>query len=99
MTDLGERLQEFALSDKAKAEFLLKPLPTFYANTIENVRAKDYGYDDVARKRKEYIPMRQKLKKRPTKNDTEGSAENPITLEADKKKDTSKQCDYRKEKG
>lgn len=59
----GKGLQEFALSDKAKAEFLLKSLPTFYANTIENIRAKDYGYDDVAGKLKEYIPIRQKSKK------------------------------------
>jgi hypothetical protein len=94
----GKGLREFALSDKAKAKFLLKSLPTFYANTIENVRAKDYGYDDVARKLKEYIPMRQKSKKESMKNDTEGSAENPIIL-ADKKKNTSKQCDSCKEKG
>jgi hypothetical protein len=95
----GKGLREFASSDKAKAEFLLKSLPTVYANTIENVRAKDYGYDDVARKLKEYIPMRQKSKKGSMKNDTEGSAENPIILKADKKKDSSKQCDYCKEKG
>jgi hypothetical protein len=71
----------------------------FYANTIENIRAKDYGYDDVACKLKEYIPMRQKSKKGTMKNDTEGSADNPIVLKTDKKKDTSKQYDYCKEKG
>jgi hypothetical protein len=38
----GEGLQKFAKSDKAKAEFLLKPLPAFYANTVENIRAKDH---------------------------------------------------------
>jgi hypothetical protein len=41
----GEELQKFVKSDKAKAEFLLKSLPAFYANIVENVRAKDYGYD------------------------------------------------------
>jgi hypothetical protein len=53
----------------------------------------------VARKLKEYIPMKQKSKKGTMKNDTEGSAENPIILKADKKKDTSKQYDYFKGKG
>jgi hypothetical protein len=55
----GEGLQKFSKSDKAKAEFLLKSLLAFYSNTIENIRAKDYCYDNVARKLKEYIPMRQ----------------------------------------
>jgi hypothetical protein len=44
----GEGLQKFSKSDKAKAEFLLKSLPAFNANTVENIRAKDYGYDDAA---------------------------------------------------
>jgi hypothetical protein len=81
----GKGLRKFVSSDNTKAEFLLKSLPTFYANTIENVRAKDYGYNHVARKLKEYIIMRQKSKKGSMKNDTEGSAENPIILKADKK--------------
>jgi hypothetical protein len=54
----GEGLQKFAKNDKAKAEFLLKSLPPFYANTAENINPKDYGYDDMARKLKEYIPIR-----------------------------------------
>jgi hypothetical protein len=49
-------LKEFSMSDKAEAEFLLKPLPPFYANTAENIREKDHEYDDVALKLKEYIP-------------------------------------------
>jgi hypothetical protein len=53
----------------------------------------------VARKLQEYIPMRQKSKKGSMKNDTEGSTETPKILKVDKKKDTSKQCDYCKEKG
>jgi hypothetical protein len=48
----GKGLKEFSKSDKAKAEFLLKPFPPYYSNTIENIRSKDnYGYD-VARKLK-----------------------------------------------
>jgi hypothetical protein len=92
-----EGLQKFVKSDKAKAEFLLKSLLAFYANTVENIRAKDCGYDDAARKLKEYIPMRQKSKKG-TKTD-EGTLENPVILKTDKKRDTSKQCDYCKTNG
>ena len=42
-------------------------MPLFYANTIENIRAKDDGYDDVVRKLREYIYNRQTkiAKKRP----------------------------------
>jgi len=46
----GEGLQKFAKSDRAKSEFLLKSLPAYYSNTVENIRVKDHGYDDVARK-------------------------------------------------
>jgi hypothetical protein len=71
----GKGLREFVSSFKAKAEFLVKSLPTFYANTIENVTAKDYEYDDVVRTLKKFISMRQKSKKGSMKNDTEESAE------------------------
>jgi hypothetical protein len=80
----GEGLQKFSRSDKAKAEFLLKSLFAFYDNTIENIRAKNYGYDDAAQKLKEYISMRQKSKKG-SKTD-EGALENPVILKIDKKK-------------
>jgi hypothetical protein len=53
----GRGLKEFSKSDKAKAESLLKSHPSFYANTVENIRAKDHEYGDVARKLKEYIPQ------------------------------------------
>lgn len=33
----GKGLKEFAGSDKAKTEFLLRSFPPFYANTIENI--------------------------------------------------------------
>jgi hypothetical protein len=53
----GKGLKGFSKSDKAKAEFLLKSFPPYYSNTIENIRLKDnYGYGDVARKLKEYVP-------------------------------------------
>jgi hypothetical protein len=86
----GRGLKEFSTSDKAKAEFL-KSLPFFYANTVENIRAKDHEYDDVARKLKEYIPQRQKGRKK------EGTQENPIVLKTEAQKDrndNSKRCNY-----
>jgi hypothetical protein len=36
-------------------------LPPFYANTAENIRAKEYKYDDVVHKLKDYVAARQKL--------------------------------------
>jgi hypothetical protein len=93
----GEGLQKFDKSNKAKAKFLLKSLPAFYANTVENIRAKDNGYDDAAQELQEYIPMRQKSKKG-SKTD-EGTLENPIILKTENKWDTSKQCNYCKTKG
>ena len=53
----GEALKLLAKSGKAKAEFLLRSLPSFYSNTVENIRAKDYTYDDVVRKLREFIPL------------------------------------------
>ena len=54
----GEGLQKFAKSDTAKTEYLLRSLPSFYANTIEKIRAKEYRYDDVSWKLREYISIR-----------------------------------------
>jgi hypothetical protein len=72
-------LKEFSKSDKAKAEFLLKSFPPYYPNTIEDIRSKDnYGYDDVARKLKEYVPARQK-DQRPRMQGA-GSSDDPIVL-------------------
>jgi hypothetical protein len=34
-------------------------MPNFYSNTVENIRAKDYEFEDVSWKLKEYIPARQ----------------------------------------
>jgi len=36
----GAGLQKFAKSDRAKSEFLLKSLPAYYSNTVENIRQK-----------------------------------------------------------
>ena len=58
-TGFGKGLKEFANCNQAKAEFLLRSLPTFYSDTVENIRTKEYRYDDVVRKLKEYIPKRQ----------------------------------------
>jgi hypothetical protein len=92
----GEGPQRFVKSDKAKAEFLLKSIPAFYVNAVENIRAMDYGYEDAAQKLKEYIPMRQKSKNG-SKTD-EGTVENPIILKTNKKRDIPKQCDHCKTK-
>jgi hypothetical protein len=94
----GKGLKEFSKSDKAKAEFLLKSFPPYYSNTIENIRSKDnYGYGDVARKLKEYVPARQKSQ-RPRTQGT-GSSDDPIVLKTtsdprENDHDNGKRCDY-----
>jgi hypothetical protein len=91
-------LKEFSKSDKAKAESLLKSFPPYYSNTIENIRSKDnYGYDDVARKLKEYVPARQKSQ-RPRTQGT-GSSDDPTVLKTtsnsrENDHDNGKRCDY-----
>jgi hypothetical protein len=87
----GRDLKEFSKSNKAKVEFLLKSLPPFYANIVENIRAKDHEYNDVARKLKEYILQRQKGQKK------EGTQESPIVLKTEGQKDRNnndKKCNY-----
>lgn len=42
-------------SNKAKTEFLLRLLYSYYSNTIENIRTKDYNYDNTIRQLKKYI--------------------------------------------
>jgi len=76
----GEGLRCFAKSDAAKTEFLLRSFPPLYSNTIENIKAKLPSYDDAVRKLREYIPMRQKGKKRKAE-----LAENPVVLKTDRK--------------
>ena len=88
----GDGLQRFAKSDKAKAEFLLRSVPSFYANTIENIRAKDYGYDDVARKLREYISVKQKARKEPKDKDT-------VILKLAERERERKLCGYCRAKG
>jgi len=88
-TGFGKGLKEFSQCGVAKAEFLLKSLPTFYSNTVENIRSKEgYEYDDVARKLKEYVPARQKGS-RSRKEETE----NPVILKVEKI-DNGKRCQY-----
>lgn len=75
-------------------------LPPYYSNTVENIRAKDHGYDGAARRLNEYIPR--KLKGRRPKD--EGTKENPIVLktEAGRTKDrgdNGKRCGYCISKG
>ena len=88
----GKGPKEFAGSDKAKTEFLLRSFPPFYANTIDNIKFKDPAYDDAVRRLKEYVPARQRNKNR--KGD---SVENPVVLKTDRKgptKDNGKRCEY-----
>ena len=60
----GEGLKMFAKLVKAKTDFLLRSIPQFYSNTVENIRTKEYdSYEQVAKKLREYIPQRQKGKK------------------------------------
>lgn len=89
----GKGLKEFAKSDTAKAEFLLRSFPPFYGNTIENIRAKEHKYDDAVRKLKQFISAKQKTRR--GKGD-EGTQENPVVLKTDKKlaKDNGKRCDF-----
>ena len=91
----GAGLQKFAKSDRAKVEFLLKSLPAYYSNTVENIWAKDHGYDDVARKLREYVPARQKGSQR---KEADGSKDDPLVLKVEKK-DNGKRCQYCINKG
>jgi len=54
----GEGLKNFAKSDSAKTEILLRSFLPFYPNTIENIKSKEPTDDDTIRKLCEYIPMR-----------------------------------------
>jgi hypothetical protein len=51
----GQGLRFISRSNKAKAEYLLMSLPPFYANTVEYIHAKEYKYDDVVHKIKDYV--------------------------------------------
>jgi len=97
-TGFGKGLKELSPCGVAKAEFLLKSLPTFYSNTIENIRSKEgYEYDDVARKLKEYVPLVARQKgSRSRKEET--LAENPVILKV-KKVDIGKRYQYCIDKG
>jgi hypothetical protein len=57
-------LRAIARCDEAKGEFLLQSLPSFYSNTVENIKSKEkYAYGDVVVKLREYIPARQNGRK------------------------------------
>ena len=92
----GDGLQRFAKSDKAKAEFLLRSLPsTQYANTIDNIHAKDYRYDDAARKLREYVPAKQaKQRTQRARKGEEETGNHPVVLQI-----SEKSCAYCKAKG
>jgi len=90
----GTGLKALSKSDRAKAEFLLRSLPPCYSNTVENIRLKEYGYEDVARKLREYIPHKQKGWRT---DKTEGSKENLVIHRIEQRKpaqDNGKRCDF-----
>jgi len=72
----GQGLKAISRSDQARTEFLLKSLPPFYSNTVENIRAKNHEYNDVVKKLKEYVPQRQKGRNKTEWQKKSSSAEN-----------------------
>jgi hypothetical protein len=81
----GKGLRLIGRSNKAKAEYLRMSLPPFYANTAENIYAKQYKYNDVVYKLKDYFAAAQKLGK--TKAGfSDGSGKNPIVLRTKEEK-------------
>lgn len=72
----GKRLKELSKSDTTKSEFLLKSLPLFHLNMVENIKTKDHTYDDTTRKLREYIVPKKSLK-------LEGIQKNPIVLKSE----------------
>jgi hypothetical protein len=91
-------LREIAKCDEAKAEFLLQSLSSYYSNTVENIKAKEkYAYGDVVIKLREYIPARQKGRKKETSTGTSASGDQ-VVLSANK--NSGKTCNYcKKNKG
>lgn len=51
----GWALKELSKLNTAKFEFLLWSLPFYYANTMENIRPKDYSSNKTTRKLRKYI--------------------------------------------
>ena len=95
VTGLGKGLKMFSQCDTTKADFVLFSLPTpFYANTVQNIRAKDYTYKQ---KLTEFVPLRSKTGRR--KAEDGGSPANPIVLKTEAgggrdRGDNGKRCDY-----
>ena len=81
---------EFSKSDKAKAEFLLRPSGT-HANTIENIRMKEYSYHDVVLNLTQFISSKRQ------KNDS--TKEEPVGLKTKTIKYMTEECNYCQSKG
>jgi hypothetical protein len=93
----GQGLRFFSRSNKAKAEYLLMSIPPFYANIVENIRAKENKYDNVVHKLKDYVAAQQKSRKK-IAGLGDRSAENPIVLRTKEDK-SKKKCEYCRAKG
>jgi hypothetical protein len=48
-------LRHISIGNKAKVKYLLISLPPFYTNTLENIHTKEYKYDDIVHKLKDYF--------------------------------------------
>lgn len=59
---VGKGLRELSRSDTTWLKFLLKSLLSFYLNMIENIKTKDYTYNDIAGKLREYIICKRSLR-------------------------------------
>jgi hypothetical protein len=81
-------------SEQAKAEFLLQSIPSFYSNTVENIREKVYGFDGVSRTLRGYIPAKKKgwrVQQKPV-----GTENDSVVLAVNTKKN-DKTCRYCKD--
>jgi hypothetical protein len=93
-------LREIAKCDEAKGEFLLQSLSSYYCNTVENIKAKEkYAYGDVVKLR-EYIPARQKGRKKETTSTGTSASGDQVVLSTNKNSGSGKTCGYcKKNKG
>jgi hypothetical protein len=84
----GIGLKAISGSDKAKTDYLLCSLPSFYANTVENIRSCQHKYDDVVVDLQEFVTNKKVVKKEGT------TADNLIVLNTEGMEKKVKICEY-----
>lgn len=110
MKDDEDWMKKASKSDRFKGIMLISSLPPYYASLTENLRLNNdkYTYGDIVNTLRTYVPERQKHRNKngpvPTGKTQHGSLENPIILKVEKDCfgrtiDTSKSCQYCKNKG